>query len=224
MKKVKKVIQTIAQIIPYLFFLLAVIIVVDIVSALRNDETPSIFGYGAAIVVSPSMEDTIIEGDLILYRTVNPDTLEVGDIIIFWRSDMSNPITVTHRIIAISPDTGNGRLFTTRGDNNDGSLDWEIEFSEAMIIGEYVGRSALIGAIYSALFGYLASVVESGNVYILYPLLAILFLLFAVMETKKIVIEMSRAKQKQLNQEKTQMVEAEVKRLRKEIEDAKTKE
>ncbi|MDD3865247.1 MAG: signal peptidase I [Candidatus Izemoplasmatales bacterium] len=224
MKKVKKIAKIIAQIIPYLFFLLAVLIVVDIVSALRNDETPSIFGYGAAIVVSPSMEDTILEGDLIVYRSVNPDTLDVGDIIIFWRPDMTNPVTVTHRIVAITPDTGNGRLFTTAGDNNNSSLDWEIEFSEAMIIGEYIGRSTVIGAIYSALFGYLASVVASGNIYILYPFLAILFLLFAVIETKKIVSEMSKAKQKQLDLEKAQMVADEVKRLRKEIEDAKTKE
>ena len=223
MKKFKKVIQTIAQIIPYLFFLLAVMIIVDIVSALRNDETPTIFGYGAAIVVSPSMEDTIMEGDLIFFRTVDPDTLNPEDIIIFWCPHLNR--TVTHRISVITPDTGNGRLFTTKGDNNGDTINgFEKDFTEDMIIGKYIGRSAIIGTIYSALFGYLVSVVKSGNIYILYPLLAILFLLFAVMETNKIVKEMSRAKKKQLDQEKARMVEDEVKRLRKEIEDAKTKE
>lgn len=71
----KKLGRIIIELIPYLFFLIAFLLILDVVISLKNKQTPTLLGYGAAVVVSPSMEDTIMTGDLIFYHEVDPDTL-----------------------------------------------------------------------------------------------------------------------------------------------------
>lgn len=66
-------------------------------------------------VVSGSMEPTFYKGDLIVSRGVPPETLEVGDVIVY-----RNPIRgidVVHRIVDIE-DRGHHLYFITKGDNN----------------------------------------------------------------------------------------------------------
>lgn len=66
-------------------------------------------------VVSNSMEPTFYKGDLIVAKGVPPESLEVGDVIVY-----ENPlrgIDVVHRIVAI--EDGSPHLyFYTKGDNN----------------------------------------------------------------------------------------------------------
>ncbi len=66
-------------------------------------------------VESESMEPTLYRGDLVIVRGVNPESLEVGDIIIF-QSSMSD-VPVVHRIVNIGY-SGGELQFTTKGDNN----------------------------------------------------------------------------------------------------------
>ena len=66
-------------------------------------------------VESGSMEPTLYRGDLVVVRGVIPESLQVGDIIIF-QSSMSD-VPVVHRIVDISH-SGGELQFTTKGDNN----------------------------------------------------------------------------------------------------------
>ena len=58
------------------------------------------------------------KGDILLITRANPEKIEVGDIIIF-QSDLKNPII--HRIISIKEKTDGSRVFSTMGDNNNGT-------------------------------------------------------------------------------------------------------
>ncbi len=68
-------------------------------------------------VESESMEPTLYRGDLIILRAVDPNTLQVGDIIVFDFGSLDVP--VVHRIIHIE-NTSGYLEFTTKGDNNPG--------------------------------------------------------------------------------------------------------
>ncbi len=66
-------------------------------------------------VESESMEPTLYRGDLVVVRSVIPENLQIGDIIIF-QSSMSD-VPVVHRIVGIGY-SGGELQFTTKGDNN----------------------------------------------------------------------------------------------------------
>jgi len=215
MKTKNKAGSLLANLLPYLIFLLAFVLILNVVFSLKNKKIPTVFGFGAALVLTNSMEDTIMTGDLILLRTVDPSTLEVDDIITFWQPGAETRITITHRIIAIS-ETPEGRLFTTQGDNNNASLAWEIEFSDEYYIGKYIAKSTILGNIYSWFV--------SAGVGIIYIFVIIIFLSIAFMEGKNIVKELTIARKKQLDEQRQALVEAELARLREEHESELPKE
>jgi len=94
--------------------LLIINLTIIVKSFVYPNEVPSFLGYKPFIVLSNSMVPAIQIGDLVLDKTVDTDTLAVGDIISF----REGPTTViTHRIVAIN-ESGGVRQFTTRGDNN----------------------------------------------------------------------------------------------------------
>ena len=64
-------------------------------------------------VVSPSMEPTYSEGDLLYVKAVDPDSVKVGDPITFVLNE--DLVVATHRVVAID---GENRQFTTKGDAN----------------------------------------------------------------------------------------------------------
>jgi len=209
MKIAKKIGKITLQILPYVFFAISLLLIFDVIAAIKNNETPSVFGYGAAVVKTGSMEDAIMAGDLIFIKNVDPDTLEVDDIITFWKPDADPAITVTHRIVGIL-ETPDGRLFTTRGDNTSGTQPFETNFSEAYIVGLYVARSPVLGWIYTRIY----SLFEATGIQVIYPFIIIIFLLISVSETKTIIKDLSEAKKKQLEAEKARLVAEEVAKLR----------
>ena len=80
-------------------------------------------GFSVMTVLTRSMEPTLPVGTLIVTRAVDPNTLEIEDIVTHLRQ---NDTTVTHRIIDIVENyQGNQRGFQLQGDRNslpDGSL------------------------------------------------------------------------------------------------------
>lgn len=87
-----------------------------------------LFGWGAAVVQTGSMEPTIPVGSLILIQ--EQDAYEVGDIVTY---DSGGSRPVTHRIIAIDGDE-----VITQGDANNAE---DRPFDRAQIIGEVVYHS-----------------------------------------------------------------------------------
>lgn len=74
---------------------------------LVGNRIPMPFGYGAAVVLSGSMEPTLSTDDLIIVRKA--ESLAVDDIVVFQDED----ILVVHRIIETD-----GETVTTKGDAN----------------------------------------------------------------------------------------------------------
>lgn len=82
-------------------------------SCLNPNETPTFFGIKSFVIVSKSMEPTIMTGDAIFVKQISEDDVKVGDIISFKDGDSVN----THRIIEIVENNGVKR-YKTKGDNN----------------------------------------------------------------------------------------------------------
>jgi len=85
------------------------------------------------------MSPTFGENDLVLWVSVNPSELRVGDIIIFQHPTMPEIDNVVHRVIEVQVDAGK-YLFRTRGDNFSGLDRYYIP--EANVHG------LIIGAVY----------------------------------------------------------------------------
>jgi signal peptidase len=64
-------------------------------------------------VISPSMEPTYSVGDLLYVKSVDPDSVKVGDPITFVMNE--DLVVATHRVVAVD---GHNRQFTTKGDAN----------------------------------------------------------------------------------------------------------
>ena len=65
-------------------------------------------------VISGSMEPTYSVGDLLYVKTVEPDSVKVGDPITFVLNE--DLVVATHRVVKIDSEN---RLFTTKGDANE---------------------------------------------------------------------------------------------------------
>lgn len=112
MEKFKKIISIIILIITLPILFVNVVILAD--SAIHPEEVPSFFGYKPFIVLSGSMRNVINDGDLVLSKECDTNSLKVGDIISFKEEE----IVVTHRITDIVSENGE-KHFITKGDNND---------------------------------------------------------------------------------------------------------
>lgn len=95
--------------------MLIVNIVMIINSYASKDEVPSVGKYVPFIIQSGSMSGTIEGGDIIITTKVNPEDIEINDIITFYDPEGNGTTTVTHRVIAIEEKDGE-LLFTTVGD------------------------------------------------------------------------------------------------------------
>lgn len=115
-------------------------LVIIVKGSLTPDEIPTVMGFAPMAVVTNSMNtgepDAIRAGDMVVTRQTDPDTLEVGDIIMF----QSGQTAVIHRIVAYDQETD---TFTTKGDaNNTEDLD---PVEKGTIIGKYMQRVPRVG-------------------------------------------------------------------------------
>lgn len=89
-------------------------------------------------VISGSMEPTYSVGDLIYVKSVDPDSVKVGDPITFVLNE--DLVVATHRVVAIDSEN---RQFTTKGDANDSADANPVHFNN--LIGVPVFAIPLLG-------------------------------------------------------------------------------
>lgn len=112
---------------------------------LRSNSTGGPFtfaGYSAFTVLSSSMEDTYPKGSLVVTKSVDANTLQIGEDITFMISESSS---VTHRIIGITENYQNTgqRAFETKGTmNQDPDKDPVIA---ANVVGKVIFCSVILG-------------------------------------------------------------------------------
>ncbi len=202
----KKILLKTINMLPFVFVAMAMFLIVHLGLSLKKEQIPSVFNRAILYVKTPSMEDSINAGDII-FVNVGDFEYDEEDIISFRKPDQQEVI-ITHRISRIDPITG---LITTKGDNNLNSENWEINFSPDLIVGKYMGKSAVLGSVYEVLF------VNSLN--IVFLLMIIIFMLIGVFEIKNIVKLLTLKKQAELEEEKQKMIEEEKKKLLEEMKD-----
>lgn len=78
------------------------------------NQVPDFFGYKPFIVMSGSMEPTIMTGDLIVSKSADADAVKPGDIVSYRLGDA----VITHRVLEITADETGARQFIMQGDNN----------------------------------------------------------------------------------------------------------
>lgn len=84
----------------------------------NKEKVPTFLGYAPMIVLSPSMDPAIKEGDLAVVKSVEASDIKVGDVISFFDPDSSQGSVLTHRVTAINQTETGEITFTTKGDAN----------------------------------------------------------------------------------------------------------
>lgn len=82
----------------------------------RQNRDVNVLGYRMFIVLSGSMNPEFDTGSVVFVRDINPENIEVGDILTF-KGESRTANTTTHRVVDIHDD--DGLNFTTRGDANE---------------------------------------------------------------------------------------------------------
>ncbi|MDO8740837.1 MAG: signal peptidase I [Candidatus Woesearchaeota archaeon] len=81
-------------------------------------------------------------GDIMFLRKADPKSVKMGDIIVFRSPYRSDPII--HRVIKKWTD-GNIYYFRTKGDNNAGHVQDELQITEAQLVGKTLFRVPYLG-------------------------------------------------------------------------------
>lgn len=130
MSKIKK---NILNTISYLIVLMVVIFAILTVGV-------KLFGIHVYTVLSGSMEPTYRVGSLVYVVKTNTNNLKEGDVITF---KIGNSTVATHRIIEISVDEDNNKIFYTKGDQND--IPDEVPIEVNKIIGKPIFTIPYLG-------------------------------------------------------------------------------
>ncbi|WP_320956499.1 signal peptidase I [Enterocloster asparagiformis] len=93
--------------------LLLINVTLIVKSYISPDKVPDFLGYKPFIVLSGSMEPSIMTGDMVFVKETDPDSLKVGDVIAY----KSGSAVVTHRIVEVKSENGETR-YVTQGDAN----------------------------------------------------------------------------------------------------------
>ena len=133
-----KILSTIICIV--ILFLIAFNVTLMIESYINPNELPSFLGLKSFVIVSESMEPTIMTEDAIFITNTSKEDLEVGDIISFRTGNYIN----THRIVRIEEKNGE-EVYITKGDNNSNEDRGYVEFKN--IEGKYLFRIPGFGRI-----------------------------------------------------------------------------
>ena len=106
-------------------------------SYLSKDEVPSLGGVFPMIVLTDSMLPEISSGDLIICNTLEPEEVQVGDVISFFDPMGSGSAVVTHRVLEIVEKDGE-LSWRTKGDNN--NAEDQVLVPEKNLVGIYRSR------------------------------------------------------------------------------------
>ncbi|MGO2863620.1 MAG: signal peptidase I [Brevibacterium sp.] len=135
---------------------------------------PRIIGAEPYTVVSGSMEPTIPTGSIVVSQKVEPDEVSFGDVVTY-QLHSGQPLTVTHRVVAVDIVEGETR-YRTKGDANDAEdpapvrpeqIRGVVKYHIPLVgyLGQLVpmgGRQSLATVVGIALIGYAVIVLVRG--------------------------------------------------------------
>lgn len=150
MKQFEKIWDTVSTVLVGLVVLCAVVLMGS-----------RLLGYQVYNVVSGSMEPTYSVGDLLYVKTVDPDSVKVGDPITFVLNE--DLVVATHRVIRVDQQK---RHFYTKGDANETEDAAPVHFNNLIGVPEFS----------IPLLGYVSDYIQHPpGLYVAIGLLAVLF-------------------------------------------------
>ncbi len=132
-------------------------------------------------VVSGSMEPTLNIGDLVIIKKVNPDKIEVGNIVVYY--DPYKNIRVVHRVVKIDNIDGK-RYFITKGDNNltNPLPDQDVGIAPLLVGKEIRGKVILKIPKLGLVKVYFSDIVAKYGIVKAVSFLLLLFIAFGILE------------------------------------------
>lgn len=142
---VQKILSKIANVFTMVFIVFEIILILFIVMARINGQTPSIFSHNFYVIVSPSMEPELMVGDVIVSKVYKGEELKEGDIITYLgkEGDVAGKL-ITHEVVRF--ETIDGVEYIITQGINGGSEDPKIVYSDVRSIMKY--KTKVIGPIY----------------------------------------------------------------------------
>ncbi len=109
-----KTIRVITDVLFVPFFVIVIFSTILMFSAKMRNEVPSLFGYSAVKILTPSMvdgkDDEYYPNDIVLVKACNPEDLAVGDIIAFYEPMVE---TDENELVTVSTSGTNANISTT---------------------------------------------------------------------------------------------------------------
>lgn len=143
-----KIFRNILNILGTVILVILIAVIIVMFNARISGEAPNVFGYQVFRVSSGSMEPKLMIGDVIIVKDVEPEKIEVGDIVTYKGEvgDLDDKF-ITHQIIA-TPEYVDGEYqFQTQGTAL-GTIADPIWY-EDQLIGVYVCKVPYIDSIYN---------------------------------------------------------------------------
>lgn len=192
--KRNKIIKWILNVFLGLLIALVVYLVIEVITGFIIKKPPCIFNHYIFIVVTDSMEDTIMVGEVVFIRRASFSEVNVNDIISFLDINPKDAVYgqyITHRVVGIN---SLGELIT-KGDNN--FIEDAITVKENNFLGIMDGQSAFLGKIITAL---------STNVNLAFGIVIVILIGIIVMEVKNFLMVKEQAK----NDEEKEKIKEEI--------------
>ena len=132
-----------------LLFLVVFWVFFEVFNAKRQGRVPTFFGYSFSVVITGSMEPEIHVGELLIVRSTDIESIEVGnDILFVGKSGVVAGQHIVHRVIEKGTDE-KGLWFRTQGVGNAGA-DADLVRADNFV-GKAVAHSVFWGKIFSFL-------------------------------------------------------------------------
>lgn len=220
---VKKTLSIVGKVLTIIILLFAVFVMIfTVISVNTVGKDADFLGYKPYIVLSDSMNGTFSVGDLSVSKKVDPQTLEVGDIITFESIDPANyGSVVTHKIREITTYEGEP-AFVTYGTATGVDDSYPVPFEN--VIGKYQFCLPKMGYF----FEFLKS--PAGYITVILIPFLVLILLQAV-NFFRLLRQYKKEQQQELNEQKAklekerieaQKMRAELERLRAQMKNTET--
>ena len=151
LRRVWRGVSVVKNIICWTMVAVLVFLVVTFLLERVNGGTPSVFGYKIYRVETPSMEPTLMVGDVILSKDISgAEDIEMGDIITFQGDSRFNNHRVTHRVYTPPYKGASGEtVVVTKGDAND-VADGEVRLKDVQ--SKMVRKLAFLTGLYAFFF------------------------------------------------------------------------
>ena len=138
-ERTEKIVNIVAIVLCVLLVPILIMNCVLVIKDIANpDEVPSVFGNIPLIVLTESMEPDIMSGDMILCQKIDPEDVNVGDVISYFDPEGNGTTIITHKVVGkdIDPETGD-ISFRTWGINN--NVEDRLSVPEENVVGIWRG-------------------------------------------------------------------------------------